>query len=333
MRIQFLNISFIISFICSFKIVGQDIHWSQFNANPIFLNPANSGRFDGDYRFIANRRNQWKSVTEPFTTTSLSADKILKNSIGLGILFFDDVAGDGKFRTNEFHLNTSYKFNLTKDSSTTLHIGSNLGINHRQINWDLLSFDNQYNGIIYNPNLPTNEQFINQKKTNFTFGIGATFLKEFEQFKIELSSGIFNLNRPNQGFYNEKIKRDLRNSTALQIIFPFREKFELQPNIHYQIQGKYHSLLIGTNFKYQFKKTSLKYIALYSGGWIRNNDALIFSLGADYQNWFFGLSYDINTSTLIQASNYRGGTEFAIRYILKRYKPKQISYRICPDYI
>ena len=333
MRILLLNICFFLSLLCSFTLNGQDIHWSQFNANPQFLNPANSGRFDGDYRFIANRRNQWKSVTEPFTTTSFSADKTFKNSVGLGVLFFDDVAGDGKFRTNEINLNASYRLNLTKDSSTTLHIGSNLGINHRQINWDLLSFDNQYNGITYDPTLTSNEQFTNQKKTNLTFGFGAVLLNEFKKFKVELSTGLFNLNRPNQGFYNDNVKRDIRSSNALQIIYPFLQKFELQPSIQYQAQGKYHSLLIGANFKYQFKKTSLKYIAFYSGGWLRNNDAFIFSLGADYQNWFFGLSYDINTSTLIQASNYRGGAEFAIRYILKRFKPEKISHRICPDYI
>lgn len=333
MKIQSLNICFIISLCFSSLVVGQDIHWSQFNANPIFLNPANSGRFEGDYRFVGNRRNQWKSVTQPFTTTSFSADKSLTKNVGLGLLFFDDVAGDGKFRTNEFHINTSYRFNLNTDSTSTLYVGTNLGVNHRQVNWDLLSFDDQYNGIKYDPTLPTNELFTNQKKTNLTFGLGVVLSHQFKSFKLELNSGLFNINRPNQGFYNEKINRDVRSSNSLQITYPILRKFEIQPSFQYLIQGKYQTVLFGSNFKYQFIKTALKNVAFYTGGWIRNKDAYIFSIGADYQNWFLGLSYDINISSLTPASNYRGGTEFAIRYIIKKYKPKKISYRICPDYI
>lgn len=333
MRILFLNICFFVSFLYSFTVNGQDIHWSQFNANPIFLNPANAGRFNGEYRFVGNRRNQWKSVTEPFTTTSFSADKSFKNQYGVGLLFFDDVAGDGKFRTNEFQLNGSYKINIGQDSSTSIHFGVNFGVNHRQVNWDLFSFDNQYNGMSYDPSLPTNELFVNQKKTNISLGIGTVISHQFKKVNIEFSTGLFNINRPNQGFYNEKVKRDIRSTNSFQVTYPFHHLFELQPSLQFQVQGKYQSLLLGSNLKYTFSRTALKYIAFYAGGWMRNKDAFIVSLGADYQNWFFGLSYDINTSTLIQASNYRGGTEFAIRYILKRFKPEKISYRICPDYI
>ena len=48
--------------------IGQDIHWSQFNDNQLYQNPAHTGHFDGDYRFIGNYRDQWRSVTVPFST-------------------------------------------------------------------------------------------------------------------------------------------------------------------------------------------------------------------------------------------------------------------------
>ena len=60
---------------------------------------------------------------------------------------------------------------------------------------------------------------------------------------------------------------------------------------------------------------------------------VLLSVGMDYQNWFAGLSYDINFSKLVPASNARGGIEIAVRYILHQFKPKKITHRICPDYI
>ena len=94
------------------RFFSQDIHWSQFNDIPLFQNPGNAGHFSGDYRFVANYRNQWKSVTIPFSTLSISADsKIYSNrNVGYGILFFNDVSGDGKLRTIEIQANGSYLF-------------------------------------------------------------------------------------------------------------------------------------------------------------------------------------------------------------------------------
>jgi len=62
-------------------------------------------------------------------------------------------------------------------------------------------------------------------------------------------------------------------------------------------------------------------------------DANYFTVGVDYQNWFVGLSYDVNLSKLVPASNNRGGFEIAVRYILNKFKPKQTIHRACPDYI
>ena len=331
-----IQIKYIILFISLAAIrisFGQDIHWSQFNDNQIFQNPANSGNFNGDYRFIANRRSQWKSVTEPFTTTNISVDKKFNNNSGFGILFFDDVAGDGKFRTNELQINLAYPLKIIKDTNASLKIGVNFGLNHRQVNMDQFNFNNQYNGMTYDPSLPSNENFDNQKNTNLSIGFGSTYGYKFSKFELLFGTSLFNLNRPNQGFYNEKIKRDIRSSTFIKSNYFINKLFSLQPSLNVQLQGKYRSMIIGSNLKYTLSQTPLKYLAIYFGTWLRNKDASIFTIGADYQNWFFGLSYDINLSTLTPASKYRGGSEIAIRYIIRQYKPKKITHRICPDYL
>jgi type IX secretion system PorP/SprF family membrane protein len=318
---------------CSF---GQDIHWSQYNDNPLFLNPANAGNFKGDNRFIANHRNQWKSVTIPYSTISLSTDlHYSKNEkIGLGILFFHDVAGDGKFRTIELNLNSSYEFTPFLNENHKILAGVNIGLNQRQLNWDQFKFDNQFNGIMYNAALPTMEVYQNSKKTNFTIGIGGVYNYNWtEQKKIEAGLGLYNLNRPNQGLYFDKISRDIRTSLFVKGYYPLADPFILIPSMSLSIQGKYREFIIGSSLKYTLIETNKEYRALYGGLWMRNKDAAYISLGMDYQAWFLGVSYDINFSKLTPASNARGGYEIALRYILNRFKPKKIQHRICPDYI
>jgi type IX secretion system PorP/SprF family membrane protein len=316
-------------------VKGQDIHWSQFNDNQLFQNPGQAGHFKGDYRFIGNFRSQWKAVTVPFSTLSLSADSKLPSmpKLGYGILFFHDVVGDGKFRTIEVQANVNYLIKLSKDSMHTIRPGINLGMNHRQINWDKLYFDNQFNGVYYDPSLPTGELYQNDKKTNFSLGLGSVY--EFQKKRINLLAGIgvFNLNQPNHGFYNSKIKRDIRTNAFVKFSYPIGFDWDLIPSVQFSVQGKYRELIFGSSVKYTLVNKLGDYKALYAGFWFRNKDATYLSIGMDYQNWFVGVSYDINVSKLVPASNARGAFEVAVRYILFRFKPKKVYHRVCPDYI
>ncbi|MDG1148599.1 MAG: PorP/SprF family type IX secretion system membrane protein [Crocinitomicaceae bacterium] len=327
---------FIFCLFISSMAYSQDLHWSQFNANPIFQNPGNTGHFKGDVRFSGNFRDQWRSVTRPYSTISLSVDAnapSIKN-LGYGMLFFHDVTGDGSLRTIEVQGNVSYQFKLTNDSTHTIRPGINMGINHRQLDFNHYYFDNQYDGIAYNPTLPTNELLQVDRKTNFSIALGAIYqFYKTERLNFTIGLGAYNLNKPNQGFYNEVIQRDIRVNLFGKGIYKLNYDWDLLPSFSISTQGKYRELVVGSSIKYTLINKLGQYRALYGGLWYRNNDAGILSVGMDYQRWFVGLSYDINFSKLTPASRARGGFEIAIRYILNHFKPKQITHRICPDYI
>jgi len=326
----------IILSLMQFSAFSQDIHWSQFNHNPIFQNPANAGHFNGDYRFYGNYRDQWRSVTVPFSTFALSVDSRISKykNIGYAINFFHDVVGDGQFRTIEFQGSASYNLKLTSDSTHNLRLGLNLGLNHRQFNIDQLNFDNQFDGISYNPSLASGETFQTDRKSNLSTGVGATYMYYLNK-RLNFTGGVgfFNLNRPNQGFLGVKIKREIRTEIFVNGIYKINHDFDLVPGIKSSIQGKYREFMIGSSVKYTLIVRLGEYRAVYAGLWFRNRDAGVISIGMDYQNWFAGLSYDINFSKLVPASNARGGIEIAVRYILHQFKPKKITHRICPDYI
>ena len=315
---------------------GQDIHWSQFNDNPIFQNPGNTGQFNGDVRFIGNYRDQWRSVTVPFSTISISVDSKLYNhkNLGFGGLLFHDVVGDGQFRTVEFQGNASYLIKLTSDSTHTIRPGINIGMNHRQLNSSQFYFDNQYNGIMFDPTLPTNELLQTERNSNFSIGTGVIY-QYYMNDRINFTGGIglYNINKPNQGFYGDEIRRDRRFNFFGKGIYKLNYDWDLVPGVQFNIQGKYRELMIGSSAKYTLINKLGEYRALYGGIWYRNRDAIYLSAGLDYQSWFFGISYDVNISKLVPASNLRGGFELAVRYIMNRFKPRKIQHRICPDYI
>tara|TARA_Y100001978_G_scaffold203358_1_gene228593 strand:- start:4356 stop:5351 length:996 start_codon:yes stop_codon:yes gene_type:complete len=330
---KLLYLSFFLSFILAGLSRAQDIHWSQFNDNQLFQNPGHAGHFDGDFRFIGNYRDQWRSVTVPFSTTAVSVDGKFKN-FGWGVNTFNDQAGDGKFRTVEMQGNISYAIKLTQDSTHVIRPGVNFGMNHRQINWDALYFDNQYNGYVFDPGAPTNEIYQNSRKTNLSIGAGMIYeWYRNNRFKVLVGAGAYNLNRPNQGFYDLDIPREIRMNAFLKGTFKLNEKWDVIPSAQFSTQGVYKELIIGGSGKYHLTRKKDIYSALYGGLWWRNKDAACLSFGYDYKDLFVGISYDINFSKLVPASQLRGGIEFAVRYVIRKFNPKRIIHRVCPDYI
>lgn len=306
--------------------------------NPVYLNPALTGNFDGDWRFSGNQRSQWRAVSRPFNTIALSAEnkeELLFPGLYHGVSLFSDAAGDGNYRTIEFNLATSYQRFIDRDSIHSITPGIQIGFNHKRIDFSKLSFDNQFNGYYYDPDLPSSETLLTQSRTGLNFSIGAIYTYRPEARKqITAGIGWFNLPQSKQSFYGDDlIKRDKRVAIHANAIYELNYEWDLQPGVFMQFQGKYKELVIGSNARYIYKDKKGEYIAPYAGLWFRNRDAIYMVLGAYYNNWNVGISYDINVSQLSPASNVRGGLEFSVQYILFRFKPKEIQHRICPDYL
>ena len=67
---------------------AQDIHFSQYSASPLTLNPALTANINGVFRAAANYRNQWFTIptlnsTAPYQTYQFSFDApILRERLG-----------------------------------------------------------------------------------------------------------------------------------------------------------------------------------------------------------------------------------------------------------
>lgn len=320
---------------CAFGSFAQDIHFSHLNRQPIYQNPANTGLFAGDIRLTGNYKDQWRSVTVPFQTFAVAGDmKWKQKGINFGAIFFHDNVGDGFYQTLEFLGSVAKNLKLTSDSSHTLSVGIQVGLNYRKVNMDKFYFDNQFNGLIFDASLPTNEAYQNDSRANLTSSVGvvhAFYYGKNNSVKTGISG--HNLNRPNQGFYGVKVPRDIRISLFSQVDHTINKELAVIPGLGFNLQGKYRELIIGSQVRYTLINKLGTYRAVDGGIWFRSRDAVVVRLGLAMQNWSVAASYDTNISKLIPASTARGGLEISVEYIITRFKPKKVIHRICPDYI
>ncbi|MEZ4915768.1 MAG: type IX secretion system membrane protein PorP/SprF [Chitinophagales bacterium] len=100
----FTLLAVLFTFLATNHLEAQDIHFSQYYASPLTLNPALTGKFDGLWRVNAIYRDQYRNAVSnnplPYMTPSFSVDfSLLKNklktdALGVGaMVFYDKVGG------------------------------------------------------------------------------------------------------------------------------------------------------------------------------------------------------------------------------------------------
>ena len=103
-------------------VAGQDPNFSQFFVSPLTLNPAMTGKFNGDFRIAGNYRDQWPAISKAFVTTTASFDMpILRNRIseldtwGVGVVAMADKTANGILNTNLISVTTAYHKGIDED--------------------------------------------------------------------------------------------------------------------------------------------------------------------------------------------------------------------------
>lgn len=339
MRVSYIYILVVIicSLFLSIETSAQDIHFSQFFNVPGNYNPADAGRFDGDYRVGSVYRSQWRTVTVPFTSFGISADAnklIPKYPIGTGISIFRDQAGDGKFTTTQLNLSGSYLLPFLSDTTQSISLGMQMGITNKSIDFSAFEWGNQFDGVIYNSNLASNEFFENDKNTVFDFHFGAQHKKVFtEKFNLTSGLSLFNISFQNQSFKGDKVPLFTRINIQSWGSYAHNEDLTIFPAFNISAQGKFSELIIGGAVQYDLTEPKGVAQAVGGGLFYRSGDAGFLYLDFLYDKWKVGMSYDFNFSDLKVASNGRGGLELTAVYIFKKFRPRIVGGRVCPDFI
>ncbi len=296
------------------NLSAQDAGFSQFFANPLYLNPAFAGTTELP-RFTTSYRNQWPRMGNTYTTYSVSYDSHIKNSsAGLGVQIMHDTELNGVVNSSSASVIYSHHIKLGYESFMTLGLQSSLFF--KQFNLKNLIFPSgtdQLTGEIYEY-LPA--QYSGEKKLYPDFAVGA--MGQHDEYFWGVS--VHHITRPDESI----IKGDHKGRVPVKATVHAGAKlhrlhygllsraFTLSPNILYQQQGSFKQLNFGV---YMLEKS------FQIGGWYRNNldirpDALIIMAGFAKEKFQIGYSFDI---TLSKMSNYSYGShEISLILYLKR---------------
>ena len=291
--ILFISILIILFCVSVVNVFGQDIHFSQMHTAPLYMNPANTGFFQGDYRITAIYRNQWATVTVPYSTFSSSIDFNFvsdENLVGLGFVAFSDRAGDSKFTTNMFSVSLSYDKALDMRRTLYLNGGMQIGYTNSYLDYTNLKFDENYLGA------PLTETFVTNSYGYFDINWGGTFYyipDRYNSFDIGVAG--FHLNKPVQTFLGDP----MAVIPAKYIIhaggsFPTGYPYVVYPKIMYAIQYPHQELVFGAICKIRTEKQGSTTKSFYLGSMNRWNDAIFLISKMDINKFTINLVYDIN---------------------------------------
>lgn len=236
-------------------VAGQDIHFSQYDAWPLNITPAQTGVFDGDYRFAAIQRTQWRSVTVPYTTFAASVEAHNPketDNLGLGLNLMHDKTGDSKFTTLVAGASGTYRIALSKDSTHAIYPGVQTAFTQRKLDYGALRFDNQYDGTAFNSGIDNGEFFSTNSRMYFNLhgGIHYEFRKS-PRMKIHAGAGVSNLLRPKQSFFNDDdITLDRRLSFYSGGVIKLGQKMDALPSVLVSQQGTFNEIIFGGTGRY-----------------------------------------------------------------------------------
>ncbi|MCB0760711.1 MAG: PorP/SprF family type IX secretion system membrane protein [Flavobacteriales bacterium] len=313
--------------ICSFlglwagKAIGQDYLLSQRFQIVHQVNPAKVGITDTDFRCGLAYRNQWAAISKAYSTGVAHYDMpVLKKRtggpyLGVGAMVVSDKAGKSRLGTFEFA--GTVAAHLPANDYNRLSTGLQVGISQRSINTEGLAWDSQFNGVGYDPTLPSGEVVQLEKRNFVDFALGMEWHHKKKQ-DYHLAYAVYHYGQ-NQAFLRSKDRKFLRHTFQAQYTFKI-SKTEWDIELISQLQKSTLENTLGVRMRQRMGMDSrytdnMTSSAIHAGLYFRYGDALIPMLGYEFERMFTAwFSYDINVSRLHIASRYQGAWEIHIMY-------------------
>lgn len=333
-------ISIFLVFTITLTAKAQDPHFSQFFASPLTLNPAFTGKFDGNFRLAANHRDQWPSIPKAYVTTSASIDfPIMVNKIpegdvfGIGISGLSDQSANSTLKLNFGSASLSYHKALDEDGYNTIGAGFQATYSSMVLDISKLNFEDELrqNGFAQgtSQDIPI---ILNSgtKQNYFDLNAGLLFSGSTDGYNnYYIGASAYHINRPKVN-YTDKTW-DLKSRVTIHGggTFPVSDVVSVNASVIHQRQNGASETTLGAALALNANGDEDNPTNVYVGSWARLNDAIIPYVGLEVNGLRIGASYDVNVSNLKSATASRGGSEFSIIYIIRKSEGKGIP---CPRF-
>ncbi|MBS1667957.1 MAG: PorP/SprF family type IX secretion system membrane protein [Bacteroidetes bacterium] len=322
---------------------AQDPGFSQFFASPLTLNPALTGKFNGDLRVAGNYRNQWPTIDNAFITSTASVDMPIaqhhlpENNIwGVGIMGMSDKTASGILTSNYFSLSTAYHLPLDIDGYSSLGLGFQGTYASKILDGTRLHLEDQLDQQ-GGWTIPSADAISTRAVTvnYFDMNVGLLYnLTTTGANNFYFGTSIYHINRPKQSFLGTNTYTlNPRITVHGGLSQPISNDSYIHFSGLYSNQAGAHQIEVGGAWSVNVNHNLDDPINFYAGSWARFSnvtDAIIPYVGLEFSSFTLGFSYDVNISSLKSASQSQGGIEISLIYIKKPSDGrKQIP---CPKY-
>lgn len=341
-KLKFLLLGILLC--CSTALLAQDPQFSQYYANPLYLNPALTGNLS-NARVGVNYRNQWPSLDATFTTYTAYIDNYFGDyNSGVGAIMMHDRQALGLLSTS-LHLQYAYQLPLTQ--KITFRPGISLGVIERRIDYSNLQFADQFDETGFFRPITTS-------------GENLTGLDPFYQFDLNLGGMIYtprlfagisasHLNQPGFSFddnstatlpmkfsvhggYRIALKADAIRSEYDR----YGRQRSITPTAEYKMQKEFKQLSVGAYLTWEPLVVGTWYRGIPIGGGEldRENESAILLIGLMHRNMNIGYSFDYTLSSLGMQTG--GAHEVSLSYIFQLTKdkkpPRNVRQIPCPEF-
>lgn len=317
---------------------GQDKLFTQAFAHAADLNPALSGAVDGRYRVSLGYRDQWSGIVESaYTTMAVFGDiKIIPDDrkddfFGAGFSLVTERTSIFNFNQNMISLYGSYHKALNPDQGQFLSGGLSIGIAQRNVNYENIVFNDQFNGLdAYN--LSTAESLPSNNFAYFDMGLGINFttsLGEYSGMAVGVSAD--HIPGSSISFYKKSLEIDDEDLPDAKMERKFTGFFSMElasneyvsllPRVLFQKQGAHQMLSLATLVKFDINNYDEQ--AVHIGAGIRMNQtpssplkpSSAYAIAAyEVKGLLIGLSHDFLLTSLAQEFPGKGAFELSISF-------------------
>lgn len=308
----------IVSVLLGISAGAQDVTFSQFYSNPLFLNPAFAGSL-GVPRLAMQYRNQWPAFGNAFRTATAAIDfPVEKLQGGVGFYILSDTQASGSFQS--LQLNGTYSVYVQLNEEYRMHGAVQATFGQLSLNMDQLIFHDNLDVFYGNHGISGELEFFPESRFNYIdFSTGVLLYGQ----KYFGGLVVHHLAEPRLSFLTdgEEPARISRKYTAhfgarlpVSLHGSHRKKIDLSPQLVTQYQNGYGQINYG--FFASFG-------GLTAGSWFRQNlglqyDALVLLAGFTGRRWQITYSHDIAVSGLWGDTG--GTSEISLVFLLKAIK-------------
>lgn len=311
------------------NIFSQNVVFSLYDNAPVYLNPAKTGDFTGNWRVASSYRSQGYGLSDPYVSSIITYEHhfyYYSQVLNVGLGYINDNSASLSFPLNEFGLSVAQDVRV--GSHSFFRIGIQLCFDNRQFVLSDQSFPEQYDRSLghYNSLLPLSESFSSKSSSYMKVNAGVSYSLN-NSYHLNIGVAGRQLNRPTESFFEQDYRLGIQWIAHVSASKNIGSSYFLKPSLLYSYQLKNQIFMLSCGGGVYLPKNDYLLQSVNAGVVLRNGlDGQVqdfgVNLGVTVNNWIFMVNHDFNISSKKMNLAPSSAIELSLIYIRPSTEPR-----------